>query len=469
VHYSYRVTIMEPIILRSGNSSYIFVGSYVVDNGFSGPIAGEGVGVNLGEGRGFRFYANPAAPIGTFISAGTAQLSGYAVNASALNPDGHTAISYAVSVFPQSSLRPVQTMTTTGPTADFSGLAPAGTYLGYAVATFRIMGAGGQRITITSDGVPGGPFTIAATASTGIPEVPTPVPPTATPSVPQGAATAAVAPGAYAWIQTSHAEDPAAQDLFIATTRHTDTPARVFWQIGRPLHILPAVSAHDEDATLTLIDLNRGTAAVLHPLTIHDDWYEITGVSPACVASPRRQIAYGTSPAYPEEVDPTGSASLTIVWVTTQVAGQVPTGTVRCALEQVASAHGPGTLALSYTVQQRLTFAASFGVRAPLGGCAMAVPTPAPAPPRGGDPPAPPPAFATPGLVPVTCDAGAVGLGAAQKALQHLRMIDGATLVGPPVVQRRVDAQGHPVLQVELVVQRSLVLDVTLLVRRTLG
>jgi hypothetical protein len=99
----------------------------------------------------------------------------------------------------------------------------------------------------------------------------------------------------------------------------------------------------------------------------------------------------------------------------------------------------------------------------------MVVPTPAPAPPRGGDPPAPPPAFATPGLVPVTCDAGAVGLRAAQKALQHLRTVDGATLVGPPVVQRRVDAQGHPVLQVKLVVQRPLVLDVTLLVRRTLG
>jgi hypothetical protein len=278
-----------------------------------------------------------------------------------------------------------------------------------------------------------------------------------------------VAPGAYAWLRTSRAEDAAAQDAFIPTTQHTDNPAHLFWQIGRPLHILPAVSAHDQDAALTLIDLNRGTEAVLHPLTIHDDWYKITSVSPACVASPPQQIAYGTGPSYPEEVDPTSSTAITILWIPTQAPSRPPAGTLRCALEQVAAPTGTGTLALTYTVQQRLTFAATFGVPTPLGGCAMAVPTPAPAPLTGGDPPAPPPAFATPGLVPVACDAGAVGLGAAQKALQQLRTIDGATLIGPPVVQRRVDARGHPVLRVELVVQRPLVLDVTLLVRRTLG
>ena len=126
-------------------------------------------------------------------------------------------------------------------------------------------------------------------------------------------------------------------------------------------------------------------------------------------------------------------------------------------------------MALTYTVQQRLTFEAAFGVRAPLGGCAMVEPTPAPAPPAGGDPPAPPPAFATPGLVPATCDAGDVGLRQAEDAFRHLRVVGGAVVIGAPVMQRRVDRRGHRVLHVELVVQRPLALEYTLLFRRTLG
>jgi hypothetical protein len=468
VQYSYRVTITEPVILRAGTSSYVFAGSYVVDNGFSGPIAGDGYGDNLGEGKGFRFYANPAGPRGTPISSDAAQLSAYPVNESVLNPDGHTAVSYTISVFPQGGIRPVHTRRTTRPTVDVNGLAP-GTYVAYAVATFQLTGVGGQRLTITSDGVPGSPFTIRATPAAAQTDRPTPVPPTATLIVPRGAATAAVTPGAYAWIKTSHAEDAAAQDLFIATTQHTDNPAHFFWQIGRPLHLLPAVSAHAQDTTLILIDVHRGTEAVLHPLSIHNDWYEVTGTSPACGFVPHRQSAYGTSPFYPGEVDPTSTRPLTIVWVPTTVSGQVPISTIRCAVDQVTAATGSGTMALTYTVQQRLTFEATFGAAAPLGGCAMVVPTPAPAPPTGGDPPAPPPAFATPGLVPATCDAGDVGLRAAKDALEHLRAIDGAALIGPPVLKRQVDAHGHPVLHVELVVQRPLVLTYTLLMRRTLG
>jgi hypothetical protein len=151
------------------------------------------------------------------------------------------------------------------------------------------------------------------------------------------------------------------------------------------------------------------------------------------------------------------------------VSGQGPVGTLRCAIDQVVAANGPSTVALTYTVQQRITFEATFGARTPLGGCAMAAPTPAPAPPAAGDPPAPPPAFATPGLVPATCDAGDVSLGAAEDAFRHLRVFGGAAVIGAPVMQRRVDRQGHPVLHVELVVQRPLALQYTLLFRRTLG
>jgi hypothetical protein len=346
----------------------------------------------------------------------------------------------------------------------------------YAVATFQLAGAGGQRLTIMSDGVPGSPFTISRTPHTDTPPptatpVPTdtPVPPTATPRVPRGAATAVVTPGAYAWIQTSHAEDAAAQDLLLPTTRHTDNPAHFFWQIGRPLHVLPAVSAHAQDTTLTLIDLNRGAVAVLHPVRVHDDWYEVTGSSPACGALPRRQSAYHTSPFYPGEIDPTGTTPLTILWLPTDVSGQGPVGALRCAIEQVVGANGPSTVALTYTVQQRLTFEAAFGVRAPLGGCAMVEPTPAPAPPAGGDPPAPPPAFATPGLVPAACDAGDVGLRQAEDAFRHLRVVGGAVVIGAPAMQRRVDQRGHRMLHVELVVQRPLALEYTLLFRRTLS
>jgi hypothetical protein len=42
VAYSYRVSVRERVTLRAGTKTYIYVGSYVVDNSFTGPIAGEG-------------------------------------------------------------------------------------------------------------------------------------------------------------------------------------------------------------------------------------------------------------------------------------------------------------------------------------------------------------------------------------------------------------------------------------------
>src|SRR5437763_3370483 len=90
--------------------------------------AGEGYGDNLGEGKGFRFYANPAGPTGTGVGADAVQLTAYQVNASAPNPDGNTTVSYTISVFPQGSLRPVRSTATSGPTVNVSRLAP-GTYV----------------------------------------------------------------------------------------------------------------------------------------------------------------------------------------------------------------------------------------------------------------------------------------------------------------------------------------------------
>ncbi len=65
--YTYLVTVDEPFTVRSGTKANLLVGPYIVDNGFSGPVAdGQGSqGDNLGEGRFYAFYSNPTPPLPT--------------------------------------------------------------------------------------------------------------------------------------------------------------------------------------------------------------------------------------------------------------------------------------------------------------------------------------------------------------------------------------------------------------------
>jgi len=60
--YRYHVEIDEPFLLRSGGVTFVHVGSYVLDNGITGPAGWQGAADNLGEGQGFRFYVNPSTP-----------------------------------------------------------------------------------------------------------------------------------------------------------------------------------------------------------------------------------------------------------------------------------------------------------------------------------------------------------------------------------------------------------------------
>jgi len=60
--YQYHVEVDEPFLLRSGGVTFVHVGSYVLDNGLTGPAGWQGAADNLGEGQGFRFYVNPSTP-----------------------------------------------------------------------------------------------------------------------------------------------------------------------------------------------------------------------------------------------------------------------------------------------------------------------------------------------------------------------------------------------------------------------
>ncbi len=389
--YTYRVVLREPVSVSTGDAQHptylLKVGSYAVDNGFYGPVAdGLGtVGLNFGDGQGLTLYANPGpalldtSPDHHHCDGDTARTCVYWAPVPSSAVGEHTAVIYHLSILDRSVPRGedplVASADTTTPWADldprlFSTTGTV-TYTAYVQAEFDMTDDSGKTIPpIRSDsmqsfvttGAPGATTTPTATTTSSPTSTPTNTPlPTATPT-PHGLATVVQTPEAYAWIRTSHGEDATAQDALIPTTGHTNDPAHFFWQVGRPLHLIPAAMAHPQDTALTLLDSSSGEQAVLHPTRIENDWYQLSSVGAACTVPSAVRLAYGSSPAYPDEIDPDKGTPLIILWASHDTPDDLPAGAIRCDLDRTMAEadHTDATVNLAYTVQQHLIFDVTF-------------------------------------------------------------------------------------------------------------
>ena len=451
--YRYRVVVTEPVVLRSlaPATSYIYAGSYVVDNAFTGNTAGYGYGANVGEGQGFLFYANPGVPVavGRPHDPTVVDVQWDPVDPSAY--DSHTTVTYNLDVCPAtSSPAPVD------PCQHFDGLSTPtytnltlapGLYTAHVRAVFTVQGATGP-YEIDSEVRTGGwsvslnpPATAIPPTATAVPptvtptpaptDTPTPVPPTDTPTPARGVATLAQTVVPYAWVRTYHDEDPAAPDrLYASSWGRNPDPATFYWPAGRPLHLLPAIDEDPAEVRLTIDDLGNGASAVLYPDSVTATDYTLLDAGALglshCPPTGRdaQQLAYAHDPRYLAQIDPF-SPRIALVWAPDDLAGTLPPTTLRCDVAPLLRANGPATL--SYRVHETLVFAAQFADPAPVVGgvsdcAAQLAPVPA-ATPFSDEPgvPAPAPAFASARTPLGPCAGGEVDLAAAHQALDHWR------------------------------------------------
>ncbi len=459
--YRYRVVVTEQVVLQSTSpaSSYIYAGSYVVDNAFNGYAAGYGYGANVGEGQGFLFYANPGVPIAAGRPRDPTVLDAHwdPVDPSAY--DSHTTVTYNLSVCPAtSSPAPID------PCHHFNGLSTPsygnlaltqGAYTARVQAVFTVQGATGPyqidsevqngrwsvSLSPTATPVPPTPVPPTPVPPTPVPptatptpvptDTPTPVPPTATPTPARGAATLAQTVVPYAWVRVYRDEDPAAPDrLYASTWGRNPDPTTFYWPAGRPLHLLPAIDEDPAGARLTIDDLGNGASAVLYPQGVTAIDYTLLDAgalgSSHCppIGRTARTLTYAHDPRYPAQVDPF-SPRVALVWAPDDLAGSLPPTTLRCDVAPLLRASGPA--ALSYRVHERLVFAARFADLAlavgGVGDCAAHLAPLPTAIPFSDEPgvPAPAPAFASARAPMGPCAGGDVGLAAARQALDHWR------------------------------------------------
>jgi len=450
--YRYRVVVTEPVVLRSNSpaSSYIYAGSYVVDNAFNGYAASYGYGANVGEGQGFLFYANPGVPVAVDRPRDPTVLD---VHWDPVDPsayDSHTTVTYNLSVCPAASLpAPVD------PCHHFDGLSTPsytnltltqGAYTAQVQAVFTIQGATGPyqidsevqtgrwsvSLSPTATAVP----LTATPISTPTPvptDTPTPVPSTATPTPTpaRGAATLAQTVVPYAWVRVYRDEDAVASDrLYASTWGRNPDPAMFYWPAGRPLHLLPAIDEDPARVRLAIDDLGNGASAVLYPQDVTAIDYTLldAGALGSSHCPPTgyaaRPFTYAHDPRYPAQVNPF-SPRVALVWAPDDLAGTLPPTTLRCDVAPLLRASGPA--ALAYRVRERLVFAARFADPAPAVGsvrdcAAYLAPIPA-ATPFSDEPtvPAPAPAFASAWAPVGPCAGGDVGLAATHQVLDHWR------------------------------------------------
>jgi len=388
--YQYHVEVDEPFLLRSGGVTFVHVGSYVLDNGLTGPAGWQGAADNLGEGQGFRFYVNPSTPeppattLTVSSATGDVTLSRYDVIPSgAVEPPNGGAMAWQYEMH----LYKVQCASTSDLSACTVGAEVAGsphrttatsdTWTGLPAGTtgtdacywpqLRVNYIVKGQLHLSSDLVPAGynpgdynnvfclkqasaPPTGTATPAPTVTATPaptvtatpapantaTPVPPTATPTPARGDATLAQTVMPYAWVRSAHAEDPAAQDrLYASSWEHNPDPSTFYWPVGRPLHLLPAVDENPAEAHLTIDDLGNGGSAVLYPESVTATDYSVLdagalGSSPCLPSGAAAQsYAYTHDPRYPAEVDPF-SPRIALVWAPATLAGSLPATTIRC-------------------------------------------------------------------------------------------------------------------------------------------
>jgi len=478
--YRYHVEVDEPFLLRSGSVTFVHVGSYVLDNGITGPVGWQGSADNLGEGQGFRFYANPSTPqppATTIMTSGpTADvtLARYDVAPSGAveSPNGgamswqYEMHVYKVQCAPTAALSSctlgaevagsphrITASSDTWTSLPAGGMGTDACYWPQLRVTYIVKG----QLHLASDLVPAGfnpgdfgaVFCLkraSAPSSTATPSpsatgtsmpaptnTPTPVPPTATPTPARGVATLAQTVRPYAWVRSSQAEDPAARDRLYASSwgRNRD-PTTFYWPLGRPLHLLPAVDENPAEARLTLDDLGNGASAILYPHTVTATDYTLLdagalGASHCLPAGRAAQpLSYGHDPRYPAQVDPF-SPRIALVWAPPGLSGALPPTTIRCDVTPLLTATSGGPVTLSYHIRERLVFAARFAATPPPIGyatdCARVLaPVPA-ATPYSAEPglPAPAPAFVSARAPTGPCPGGEVGLSAARQILDHWR------------------------------------------------
>jgi len=394
----YVVTVDEPfsVVRSGGKKADAQVGSYIVDNGFSGPVAdGQGSqGDNLGEGRYYAFYSNPGQPLPTQPDATHLRFTWSPPDPSTWD-SATTSVSYILTVLDataaQGGALVEHTYRTGALTQDVPGSAgdpflivPGHEYAASVQAIFTF--ADSSRITSSSiDGPPitartsGGPpptdtaivppiatATPPATATdtplptatdTPLPtQTPTPLDtPTDTPTPRPGLAALRIDPdpGCYAWVFLKHADDSSATDAHMATTWGSPNPCHFLWPAGRPLHLTPALDGNPQRVVLTLADPNNGAVAYLNPTTIDPGTYTLStiGCSPLPAATP---APYATSPTYHAEIDPTASALVHIDWLPSSLSSAAPPGYQVCDIRDILQ-HG-GVVGLRFTVQRRFIF-----------------------------------------------------------------------------------------------------------------
>lgn len=458
--YSYEINGAYPLTLRdASNTAVIKVGSYVIDarmrdHGYASD--------NLGVGSSYTFYANPQAPTASLLPNGAIQLSTYAAPADALGPN--TTVLYSFTYHPDDLPPGNDSQDVVCPGAPdlvrtCPGLQPNRRYTGFAAAVFITKSTtGGATDEFPSDPVPssiyvpmtGATPTDTPTATPPSTDTPSATPPptdTPTPTPASGSGLLAPRGAAYAWVRTFSADADGARDAFYASTwAHNPHPQSFFWQAGRPLHLLPAVGEHPRDTRLAVHDDGNGNTALLYPRLVTTTAYTVdelgalggqTGAaSYRCGPAAAGDVSYAHVARYPQEIYP-DSPRVALVWSPDGLAGTLPPGTVRCDVASILAAHGDATLTLRYTVHQRAVYEAAFATNPPAGTtnddlCDTVL---APAPTAAPSLSEPPPAFATPGAVPVAvCPAPDVGLGAARALVarwhDHLTADPGVTVTG---------------------------------------
>ncbi len=305
----------------------------------------------------------------------------------------------------------------------------------------------------------------------------TPVPPTATPTPARGDATLAQAVVPYAWVRSTHAEDPAAQDrLYASSWGHNPDPSTFYWPLGRPLHLLPAVDEDPAEAHLTIDDLGNGGSAVLYAQSVTATDYTLLDAGALgtlhCLpsGSATQPRSYAHDPRFPAEVDPF-SPRIALVWASDTLAGTLPATTVRCNVAPLLDSSASGPATLTYRIHETLIFAARFASPAPSASgvidCAdQLAPVPA-ATPFSAEPgvPAPAPAFTVAQAPGGPCAATTVGLAAARQALDHWQTEVSLADPAGSITNLTYTATGT-LVRITVTVERTVALHYHLLVSR---
>jgi len=521
--YRYHVEIDEPFLLRSGGVTFVHAGSYVLDNGITGPAGWQGTADNLGEGQGFRFYVNPSTPeppaTTLTVSAPSTDvtLSRYDVVPSGAveQPNGAAmAWQYEMHVYKVAcpSTSDLSSCTvgvevagsphrTTSTSDTWTGLPAGATGTGDCYwPQLRVNYIVKRQLHLSSDLVPAGynlgdynnvfclkqasaPPTDTSTTAPTVTATPaptntaTPVPPTATPTPARGDATLAQTVVPYAWVRSAHAEDPAAQDrLYASPWGHNPDPSTFYWPVGRPLHLLPAVDEDPAEAHLTIDDLGNGGSAVLYAESVTATDYTLLdagalGSSPCLPSGSAAQPhAYTHDPRYPAEVDPF-SPRVALVWAPATLAGTLPATTIRCDVAPLLDGTASGPATLTYRIHETLIFAARFAALASsASGVADCVDQLAPLPaatPFSAESgvPAPAPAFTAAQAPGGPCVAATVGLAAARQALDHWRTEVSLADPAGALTDVAYTATGT-LLRITVTVERTVALHYHLLVSR---